>query len=421
MKKISLRKLKISQQLVFTSVVFMAILTILIIGFISVSSLKSTNDQYNIQAKANANSVIEKIDRNFYERFGDVQAFAYNRLAIRTAVSDTVTDDTQNFINTMVSYYVLYDLMMITDINGNVVAANTLDKTGKVINTKDLLGRSFANEEWFRTCISGSGPEGGAWYSDFMVNKLSATVNGNNGWGMAFAAPIRNNDGEVVGTWYNFANWAEVTQGIRKETQEALNTVLPGTFMLVTNASNQTIDADEESLVNNGTLVSDVDLENGSAFDFKGKNIDKHEYIVGKATGKGAYIYKGKNWNVLTFIPKAKFTWAYFVDHLLILVLAVIIICAFVSYIFYLLAKRISTNINRLKDEMVVLADGNLVEVEELNSEDEIGDMSVALKTLVDGLKVKSDFAMHWFWFLPSKFQCFKQRRCTWSFAFKHA
>jgi methyl-accepting chemotaxis protein len=393
MIKLSLKKLKLAQQLLYTSIVIMAALTVLIVGYITVSSLASTNDQYAIQAKANATSVIEKIDRNFYERFGDVQAFAYNRLAVRTAVSDTVSNDAQNFINTMVSYYVLYDLMMITDINGKVVAANTVDKTGKFVNTRDLIGKSFANEDWFRTCISGSGPEGGAWFSDFMVNKISATVNGNNGWGMAFAAAIKDNDGNVVGTWYNFANWAEVTQGIRKETQEALNVNLPGTFMLVTNSSNQTIDADEESLVNNAIQISEADFNNGSKFDYKGKTITTEEYTIGKATGKGAYIYKGKDWNTLTFIPKAKFNFAYFVDNLLILFIAVILITIFICYIFYLLAQRISGNINKLKGDLEVLASGNLVEIDEVNSEDEVGQMSVALKGLVDGLKEKSEFA----------------------------
>jgi methyl-accepting chemotaxis protein len=293
----------------------------------------------------------------------------------------------------MVSYYVLYDLMMITDIKGNVVAANTVDKTGKFVNTRDLIGKNFANEDWFRTCISGSGPEGGAWFSDFMVSKISATVNGNNGWGMAFAAPIKDNDGNVVGTWYNFANWAEVTQGIRKETQEALNENVPGTFILVTNSSNQAIDADEESLVNNAVQISEADFNNGSKFDYKGKTITAEDYIIGKATGKGAYIYKGKDWNTLTFIPKAKFNFDYFVDNLLILFIAVILITIFICYIFYLLAQRISGNINKLKGDLEVLASGNLVEIDEVNSEDEVGQMSVALKGLVDGLKEKSEFA----------------------------
>jgi methyl-accepting chemotaxis protein len=393
MSFLSIQKLKISQQVLYTSILIMTVSTILLIGYISVSSINSTNNQYQTLAEANASSVIDKIDRNFYERFGDVQAFAFNRLAIKTAASDTVSGDAQDFINTMVSYYVLYDLMMITDINGKVVATNTLDRNGKVINNRELVGRNFANEEWFRTCISGSGPEGGAWYSDFMVNPISAQLNGNNGQGMAFAAPIKAKNGEVVGVWYNFANWGEVTQGIRKETQKNLNKSVPGTFLLVTNEMNETIDSDMDKMMKSATKVSAAGFTTGAEFDFNGVKVNEEDFVLGTSTGKGAYTYKGKNWNVLTFVPKAKISWQYFVDKLLILIISVIAIVVFICYIFYLLARRISGNINLIKDNVVELSTGNLIEVVEMNSEDEIGDMSRSMKTLVRGLKEKSEFA----------------------------
>src|SRR4028118_654881 len=75
-----------------------------------------------------AQSVIEKVDRNFYERFGDVQAYAVNHLAVETALNDSVSAQAQSFINTMTRYYVLYDLMMIVNNKGEVIACNTVDK-----------------------------------------------------------------------------------------------------------------------------------------------------------------------------------------------------------------------------------------------------------------------------------------------------
>ena len=143
----------------------------------------------------------------------------------------------------------------------------------------------------------------------------------------------------------------------------------------------------------NKTLLSEADFNAGAKFIFKGQEISNKDYIIGKTTGHGAYIYKGKDWNTITFIPKAKFNFSYFVDNLLILFIAVILITIFVCYIFYLLARSISTNINRLKEDLEVLASGNLVEIKEVNTEDEIGQMSIALKGLVDGLKDKSEFA----------------------------
>ncbi|MCU0353014.1 MAG: hypothetical protein MUD08_04625, partial [Cytophagales bacterium] len=41
-------------------------------------------------ATLTSQALVDKLDRNFYERFGDVQAFAYNRLAVSAVEHDTV-------------------------------------------------------------------------------------------------------------------------------------------------------------------------------------------------------------------------------------------------------------------------------------------------------------------------------------------
>lgn len=385
-----LKNLKISQKLVLTSIVIMSILTVLIISYVSVSALNSTNEQYEVQSKASATSVIKMIDRNFYERFGDVQAFAYNKLAVRTAVSDTVKPETQDFINTMVSYYVLYDLMMITNTEGKVIAVNTKNKQGNVIYSKGLLGTNVANEEWFRNCVSGNGPQGGAYYSDFMVNQTSAYINNNNGWGMTFAAPIKDAYGKTVGVWYNYANWGEVTQGIRKETEKLVEQTVPNSFVIVTNEHNKVIDAEDKRLVLNETNVDENSFLDGSTFNYLGKTISSKDYVVGKTTGNGAYSYKGKNWNVFTFIPKASFTWSYFINHLAVLFIIILLISFVICIVFYRLAIGISKSIDSVKDYMETLSQGKLLEVKEEN----MGEMTNTLKKLVEGLNAKSKFAL---------------------------
>ncbi len=385
-----LTNLKISQKLVLTSIVVMSILTVVIITYISISSLKSTNEQYQVQSKANAASVMEMIDRNFYERFGDVQAFAYNKLAVRTAMTDSVKQDAQDFINTMVSYYVLYDLMMITDINGKVVAVNSKDKNGNTIFSKGIIGQNVTHEEWFSACTSGNGPQGGAYYSDFMINKTSAYINNNNGWGMTFAAPIRDYKGNIIGVWYNYANWGEVTQGIRNETEKALRKTVKNSFILVTNENNQVIDAEDNSLVVSNKIIEETNFENGLEFSYLGRTISTNNYVIGKEKGDGAYSYRGKNWNAITFIPKATFTWTYFTQHLAILIFVIILISVIICYIFYRLASGISKNIDAVKDYMETLSKGKLLEVREEN----MGEMTNTVKNLVEGLNAKSKFAL---------------------------
>src|SRR5262245_51242381 len=97
-------------------------------------AVDSSNRAKLVTAELSAQAVLDKIDRNFYERFGDVQAFAFNTLSVQAVQKDTLFSATQTFINTMTAYYVLYDLMMICDQHGKVVMTNTKDKAGNPLD-----------------------------------------------------------------------------------------------------------------------------------------------------------------------------------------------------------------------------------------------------------------------------------------------
>ncbi len=388
----SFKKFSLSRQFLLIS---MGTITLILIGvtiYMINTSIHSKINQMEIMANGRSASVIEKIDRNFYERFGDVQAFAFNKLAIEMATTHTVSDESQSFINTMVSYYVLYDLMMVCDLSGNVVAANTIDKEGKVVRTSFLTGKNFANEDWFRSCVSGSGPKGGAWYSDFMENKDVSSMYGRPGYGMAFAAPIKNSTGETIGVWYNFANWNDVTVGIRKETETVIQQTQPGAFILITNANDLVIDSDDEKMLLN-TNVSINGMNNKASFEYLGKTITLDDYVVGGKKGTGAYIYQGKDWNAITFVPRTKFSFTYLIDNLLWFLIVIVGILIGISYLFNKVAGSVSTNINNLKSDIGSLSHGDLIEVSKTNLENEIGDMTKALQLLVNRMSETAHFA----------------------------
>jgi hypothetical protein len=83
-----------------------------------------------------AEGVIDTIDRNLFERYGDAQAFAGNPAA--RASRETATQ-TANFL---IKNYGFYDLLVIADASGQVVAANTVDYQGNQIESGKLIGRS---------------------------------------------------------------------------------------------------------------------------------------------------------------------------------------------------------------------------------------------------------------------------------------
>ncbi len=287
--------------------------------YLTFTQVRAYNNSLEVTSSLTAQSVIEKVDRNFYERFGDVQAYAYNRLAVETARKDSIAPGMQEFINTMTAYYVLYDLMLVVDKQGKPLAVNTKDKNGNPLSTGDFMQRDYSSEEWFRACMTPEGPKGGAWYSDFVVDNAIGKVYGGTGKGMGYAAPIRDTDGSVIGAWYNFASWKEVTEGIREEAEKNLLHDHPGAFIVITNKRSSVISAADASAI--GHTVS-VDSTHTVATDLESL---QQEFITGTAQGKGAYTYAGKNWIAITFIPSQSLSWGIFFsrteypccDHLL--------------------------------------------------------------------------------------------------------
>lgn len=385
------RNLSLSRQFLLIAIGVTLVMLLSISIYMVNASIDSENKQLQVMANGRAGAVIEKIDRNFYERFGDVQAFAFNRLAVQAA-KDSVTTSAQEFINTMVSYYVLYDLMLIADANGRVKAANTIDKNGHAVQAGSLIGKNVSNEGWFKACMSAKGPEGGAWYSDFMENTDVSSMTNNTGWGMAFAAPIKNENGVTVGVWYNFANWSDVTVDIRKETERALRETQPSAFILVLNNNNQVIDSEDERMLLSTRMTID-ELASGHEFDFLDRHVSTSSFIFGSKEGKGAYTYKGKNWRAIAFIPKVKFSLGYLFNNMAMVIASMVLLLIGTGVIFYRTANRLSGSIGKMQLAIEKLSQGELVQIESSQSKSEIGKIEESLKSLVERTRESSSFA----------------------------
>ncbi len=392
MKRLNLKDLSVSQKVTWLAAVAFVTLAIVVLVFSINQVVKSKNRITETVTRNRSLGAIEKIDRNFYERFGDVQAFAYNRLALQMVDSGKALADGQNFINTMMTYYVLYDLMIVVNNEGKVVASNTVDKAGLVVNTQFLIGQDFSNEGWFKICMSPQGPEGGAWYSDFISNSQVGQVYKSAGQGMAFAAPIKNDNGKVIGVWYNFASWKEVTQGIRIETERQLTQASSSAFVIITDQHGTVIDAADEKLIGI-TRVTESSFAEGASFQLDGRVVSSEDYILGVGKSVGAYTYKGNNWVAMTFYPKIKFSFAILFSELLSFMLIVFITLAGCIIAFLFLSKNISLKIIGLQNIVNTLGRGEFIEIAKNGSKDEIGKMTDSLKSLINSLSETSRFA----------------------------
>jgi len=154
----------------------------------------------NMQQKANeviavrtadvAYDTIDKIDRNLFERNCDVQAWAtfdevkkcldnnsQENLRLATKLLKSIVD----------IYEVYYDLYLV-DRKGKVIAAGVEQK---------LIGKDMSEREWFKETMQMKA----VYVTDMYYSQASE------GYTVAYSAPVKNEQGEVMGVLSTRFNW----------------------------------------------------------------------------------------------------------------------------------------------------------------------------------------------------------------------
>jgi methyl-accepting chemotaxis protein len=171
------------------------------------------------QLSTSVDGLMDKIDRNLFERYGDVQAFAVSEAA-RSGDAERITA----FMNDMmVTYAPIYDLMIVTDATGKVIAASTKGKSGQSLHSESLVGADFSTKPWFKEAISSRMKAGTSYVEDFHVDEDVARIAGTSGGVMNFSAPVRDKaSGRILGVWSNRVSWSDVVEAIAKEEAEKM-------------------------------------------------------------------------------------------------------------------------------------------------------------------------------------------------------
>jgi methyl-accepting chemotaxis protein len=179
----------------------------------------------NSVAAANANQYLavatelaDKIDRNLFERYGDVQAFGINSVVRQTEAWGKPASDNPIVLamNQYVDLYDVYYLTLLVDLNGKLIAVNTNDSKGQAIETGKLYTRDFSGEGWFKDAIAGKFYESkdkkltGTVVEHLYVDELAKDVFNDEGLALGFSAPVRNAEGEVIAVWKNVTRFSLV-------------------------------------------------------------------------------------------------------------------------------------------------------------------------------------------------------------------
>jgi methyl-accepting chemotaxis protein len=341
------------------------------------------------------------IDRNLFERYGDVQAFGLNTAATDPANWHNPSGDNPliRAMNGYMTGYGIYKLMLLIDDRGEVLAVNTVDARGGALDTSALYQQSFADAEWFRNAMSGAFLSGSNGFSGTAVgqperSEVIHSLYGADDFVITFAAPVKNASGQVIGAWVNFADFGLVEEIVEQayagmaaqgQTQTEITVLDPAGRVIV--------DYDPtgqgwSEYQRNWDVIGQLNLaERGveaAAAAVRGESgsmdsLHARKQILqaaGFAHTDGAYDYPGLGWSVLVRIPHEQaYATVFAVKHTMLIAIAT---GAFIILAAGLFAGTAAARpIRKLTEAMSRLAEGDkAVEIPATERKDEIGEMA---------------------------------------------
>ena len=167
-----------------------------------------------------AHTIADKIDRNIFERYGDVQAFGLNH-AVRDRDAWYQADESNPIVEAMNGYvdaYDIYYLTILSDLEGRTIAVNTRDHDGSTIDTAYLYDRNWSDASWHRDAIAGrfyeseDGAFTGTVVDHLHVDADAAKTYGDEGYALGFTAPVKDASGETIAIWHNVTKFSLVEE-----------------------------------------------------------------------------------------------------------------------------------------------------------------------------------------------------------------
>ncbi len=351
----------------------------------------------------------DTVDRQLAARYRDAQAFALNGAAVDPTYWGFYHE--RNTLNIAMNAYVRnnasYRLMVLVDANGKVLGANGMTPQGEALDHEAVYATSFKDAPWLKKALDGKFLEGGNGLTGTVVesparSEIVAKLYGTDGYGMVFAAPVRDEAGDVVAVWANFVDFNAVESLIADfYSQLAANGMAAAELTVLDPTGKVIVDYDPSvqgttDYTRNFEVVGALNLaEKGVGAAVAGVAGERGVVsatharkgivqVSGYAASTGAGDFPGMGWTVLVRIPEVQ---AYAtVDEIVTnMLIAMVVAGAIVLAAGVYFGTSFSKPIKKMTTAMQALADGDMaVDVPEQDRKDEIGDMAGTVQVFKD-------------------------------------
>ena len=392
--------------------VTVAVVPLTVLSLVMWRSAEKMADSSAAEYNAAAISIADRIDRNLFERYGDVQAFGLNSIVLDKELWYQA-DESNAIVKAMNSYvdtYDIYYLTLLVDMEGKLIAVNSRDDSGNPVSTESLYGKSFASESWYKDAIAGrfyeseDGSFTGTVVEHLHVDPSVSEIYGDEGLSLGFTAPVRDADGNTIAIWKNVAKFGLVEEIILSSYQEiAARGLASAEITLLDDAGNVIVDCDP-TIVGENTIKRDMSVI--GKFNLADKGVQAAENVVRGESGsltrsyhtrkeidqcagytplRGALGFPGMKWNVLVRVAcNEAFATANQLKTICIATFSISLLAVLAGS--FLLARSISNVIKKTVDSMQAASNKDYnVRVESKLCSD-LNTMTSSLNEMLDSL-----------------------------------
>ncbi|QXG75544.1 HAMP domain-containing protein [Modestobacter sp. L9-4] len=334
--------------------------------------------------QSEARSTIDKIDRNLFERYGDVQAFAFNPDA--AAPPATVAEAADFYSKS----YVIYDLLLVVDLNGRVVGGNSVTGDAAAVDPGQYLGADLSTRPWFAQALAL--PPGQTYVQDPEVDPLVSAATGRDDATLVFAAPVYGPDGRAQRLWVNWASVPRVIGQIMDEQVTGLQTrgvtataqmLRKDGVVLVGPGAEQSLD-----LAAAGSPAAAAVAAGGSGHgtdELPDGTGEDTEQVRGWSASQGALGFAGYGWGIVlsehlsdAVAPASSLLQA--------VLLVAVVVAAVVAVIALLVARALTRPLDHAVSALEQVADGDLRPRLPESGTDELRTLAVALNRSLENM-----------------------------------
>lgn len=400
---------------------FFGLVPLLVSGSICFRMMQQIDEAATAVLETTAVNIADKIDRNLFERYGDVQAFTLNQV-IDDRDSWYVRDPQKNKIAQLMDQYVdgydVYAYSLLVDLEGKPIAASSRDHEGKPIDTAFIYDQNYKDEDWFLACQKGefhtstkfsaekNRSATGTFVEDVHFDEDCAKIiPQDKGLTLAFAAPVYR-DGKTIAYWNNHVRFSLVEDIVKAEFQALKAQGLGSAEITIINGEGQIVldfdpvrtgkeecDHDFEKVIFKLNLVEKgVPAAQQVALGHRGNNYSLHarkqiNQGCGYAPLVGAMGYPGLPWGVIVRVPEADIC-AQGTATARRAMLVTAVVAAFIIGVLGLFAgRRFSRPICEVSQAAEQIAAGNLNCVLTHQSNDEVGRLADVFRSMTSTLQ----------------------------------